>query len=204
MEESKQDSSKNRIVKRPESRQPLPANANLVFKGKLFDVYQWKQLLFDDSSATFEKLKRPDTAYVIPIQSNGNLLLVNQEQPGSKSVMGLLGGRIEEGESPAEGARRELMEEAGLKAENLELWDSFQFLPKIDWAIYIFLAKGCSNVSSQSLDGGERIKLVEVSFDELFELVGRDEFGDLEVALRILRLACNPDAKEASRLTFLP
>ena len=203
MAKPKQASSENHeVIRRPESRQPLPESANLVFKGELFDVYQWQQVLFDGRSATFEKLKRPDTAYVIPILDNGKLLLVKQEQPGAKPVIGLIGGRVEKRELPIEGARRELMEETGIRAESLMLWDSFQFLPKIDWAIYIFLARGCSRVSNQSLDGGERIQMVETSFDGLVELVGREEFGDLEVALHFLRLSCEPKKMEAARSYF--
>lgn len=176
-------------INRPTSRQPIPPDARRVFKGKLFDVYQWEQRLFDGSTATFEKLRRPDTAYVIPISADGKLTLAEQVQPGATPVIGLLGGRIEDGESPEDGARRELLEEAGLSPREIILWDSYQFLPKIDWAIYTFIARDCDRVRPPSLDAGENIRLVELSFDEFLRVVADERFGDLEVALRILRLA---------------
>ena len=36
----------------------IPHNAKKVFNGILFDVYQWKQKMFDNSIKTFEMLKR--------------------------------------------------------------------------------------------------------------------------------------------------
>src|SRR6266566_6607661 len=163
-------------IPRPASRQPIPPNARRVFRGTLFDVYQWEQQLFDGSTAVFEKLKRPDTAYVIPVTPGRKLLLAEQVQPGATPVVGLLGGRLEDGETPEDGARRELLEEAGLEPGRLLLWDSYQFLPKIDWAIFTFVAYDCQAVKGQSLDAGEKIKLIQVSFDELLDLVRQERF----------------------------
>lgn len=137
----------------------------------------------------FEKVRRPDTAYVIPITANRKLLLVQQVQPGSAPSVGLIGGRIELGETPEEGANRELLEEVGLKTKNLILWDSYQFLPKVDWAIYVFFAHDCESVGHLRPDAGECINQIEVSFDEFLELVRDSSFGDVEVALQVLRMS---------------
>jgi len=54
-------------IDRPTSKQPLPENAKLVFKGVVFDTYQWEIDGYDGSKKTFKKLKRPDTAMIIPV-----------------------------------------------------------------------------------------------------------------------------------------
>jgi 8-oxo-dGTP pyrophosphatase MutT (NUDIX family) len=186
---------------RPASRQPIPESARLVFHGQLFDVYQWDQPQFDGSNRVFEKLKRPDTAYVIPVTDDCRLILAEQRQPGGTPYVGLVGGRIEPSETPEQGAARELLEETGLMADHMILWDSYQFLPKIDWAIFTYIAKGCRHIREQALDSGENITLISVTFDEFLDLVRKDSFGDVEVALRILRLSSDParlkEAKEA-------
>ena len=189
-------------ISRPVSRQPIPPEARKVFQGALFAVYQWEQELYDGSTAVFEKIQRPDTAYVIPVTDDGLLALAEQVQPGGTRSIGLLGGRIKDGESPEEGARRELLEEAGVVAARLELWDSYQFLPKLEWAIYTFVARGLRSVGGPSLDAGERINVIYASFDEFVALVARDEFGDLEVALRVLRLSHDPQRLEEIRRLF--
>jgi ADP-ribose pyrophosphatase len=177
---------------RPPSRQPLPEDAKRVFKGALFDVYQWQQQLFNGTLATFEKLKRPDTAYVIPVTADGRIVLSEQKQPGSASYVGLIGGRIEEGEPPELAAKRELREEAGFIAQDLVLWETFQFLPKLEWAIFIYIATSWSRTTT-NLDAGERVNLLEVSVDQLVDLAAQERFGDVEVALKILRTAASPE-----------
>ncbi|MEI7603954.1 MAG: hypothetical protein WCJ19_02970 [bacterium] len=59
---------------RPPISQPIPEDAVKVFSGVIFDVYQWQQLQFDGTYATFEKIKRNDVALVIPIMDRWNYL----------------------------------------------------------------------------------------------------------------------------------
>ena len=61
----------------------LPAQAQRVFKGVIFDVYQWQQEMFDGTTETFEMLKRPDTVEVIAIKDD-KLVVVHEQQPGTK------------------------------------------------------------------------------------------------------------------------
>ncbi len=79
----------------PENAILLPDNAKKVFTGHIFDVYQWPQEMFDGSTKTFELLKRPDTVQIIAID-NGELVLVNDEQPGRTPRIHFPGGRVDE------------------------------------------------------------------------------------------------------------
>ncbi len=148
-------------IKRPESKQPLPENATRVFKGVMFDTYQWEQELFDGTKATFEKLKRPDTVVVFPILPDGKILLTQQEQPGKQPFIGATGGRVDEGEDTVAAAKRELLEESGYEAEEFILWDAQHPTSKIDWVVYTFIAKGLKKVADVfgvSLIGGDSVK----------------------------------------------
>lgn len=189
-------------IKRPASKQPIPDSAQRVFKGKLFDVYQWDQELFDGKKIVFEKLKRPDTVNVIPITTSGEIILGEQEQPGTVPFIGCLGGRLDEGEEPLEAAKRELLEETGMEAEQWILWDSTQLTDKIDWAIYAFIAKGCRKIKEQNADAGEKIKLKFVTFDEFLKITAQDNFRDAEIALRVFRSISNPIKFEEMKKLF--
>lgn len=57
---------------------------------------------------------------VLPTDDRGRLLLVRQADPGG---WGTIGGTIEVDESPAEAARREAKEEAGIDVELLRIVD---------------------------------------------------------------------------------
>jgi hypothetical protein len=54
----------------PKNAKVIPKQAQRVFKGQIFDVYQWPQKLFDGSTQTFEMLKRPDTLTVLAIKND--------------------------------------------------------------------------------------------------------------------------------------
>jgi len=179
-------------IKRPISKSITPKNAKRVFKGEIFDVYQWQQKMYDNSFATFEKLKRSDTVQVIPVTEDGKIILLRQSQPGfRKPCWSVAGGRIDGRETPLKAAHRELLEETGYKAKRMELWYSVQPNAKIDYAIYGFIAKGCKKVSAQNLDPGEKISLEPVSLEEFLRITFEEGFYDPEIALRILKESGN-------------
>src|SRR5262249_7028087 len=103
-------------IERPQPKQPLPPDAKCVFKGILFDVYQWEQKMFDGTTATFEKLKRHDTVLVIPVTTGKKIIMLEQEQPARPPFISFPGGRLEESENPLQAVHRELMEETGYAA----------------------------------------------------------------------------------------
>jgi len=71
----------------------LPKNARRVFKGEIFEVWQWPQKMYDGSTETFEMLKRPDTAVVIPVVGD-KILILTQAQPNRpKAFYSIAGGR---------------------------------------------------------------------------------------------------------------
>ncbi len=72
---------------------PIPLNATIVFKGKIFEVWQWEQALFDGTTATFERLKRPNTAQVIAVVGE-KILVVDQQQPDTKEFISLPGADV--------------------------------------------------------------------------------------------------------------
>jgi ADP-ribose pyrophosphatase len=179
-------------IKRPLSKQPLPSNAKCVFKGVIYDVYQWEQKLYDGSTSTFEKLVRVDTVNVIPITESGKIIITQQMQPGKKPFIGFAGGRVDRGEDPLSAAKRELLEETGLKAQKYILWDAVQPVSTIDWAVYTFIAKGCRKVAEPNPEAGEMIKLVEISFENLTALVKKKSFRDKELVRKILAVKNSP------------
>ncbi len=165
----------------------IPKEAKLVFKGQIFDVYQWKQKMFDGSYETFECLKRPDTANVIAVQ-NDKILVCEQEQPRTQPFYSLFGGRFDEGEEPIEAAKRELLEESGLESNDWELLSVYEPVLKIDWKFYIFIARNCKNASKLNLDSGEKIKVKTVDFDEFLKIVDSEKFRNKDFANELFRM----------------
>lgn len=150
--------------------------------------------MFDGTKATFEKLKRPDTAVVIPATSDGKMILALQEQPGKAPFLGCVGGRLEPNEDPIAGARRELLEETGYDSEDIVLWNASQPVSKLDWAVYTFIARDCRKVSDQKLDPGEKIELKFFGFDEFLDIASTENpLLEKELVIEVLRAKMDPE-----------
>jgi 8-oxo-dGTP pyrophosphatase MutT (NUDIX family) len=149
----------------------IPDQAERVFEGKIFDVYQWPQPMFDGSEATFEMLKRPDTVVAIAVVDN-KILVIDDEQPHIKSRRSFPGGRVDETDASVEtAAEREVLEETGYSFRNWRLVRVWQPHAKIEWFIYLLLAWGVADKQPPSLDAGEKITVHQLSFDEVKHLV---------------------------------
>ncbi len=170
----------------------IPSQAKLVFKGQIFDVYQWEQEMFDGTKEIFEKLKRQDTAMVIAITQDKQIIVQEEEQPGSGAFVSLPGGRIEDDEDPLVGARRELLEETGYESQDVELYGSDAPFGKIDWVVYHFIAKNCVYKSAPTLDAGEKIKLRFVDFEEFVKIVDSESFRDVGIKNTLNKLRLTP------------
>jgi len=152
-------------ITRPPSKQPLPPHARLVFLGVLADVYHWEQELYDGTKMTFEKIIRADSVQVIPVTSEGKIIIMDQEQPGLGKFTSLVGGKSERGEDPFLAAKRELLEETGMEGERWELLASFNPFATPEWMWFYFVVKDLKKITEPHPDGGERITLREVTFD---------------------------------------
>ncbi len=191
-------------IPKPKSKQPIPENAKCVFHGEIFDVYQWEQKMYDGSTATFEKLKRPDTVVIFPILPDGKILLVEQEQPGKDPFIGTPGGRVDLGEDILEAAKRELLEETGYEAKKFILWDAQQPVSKIEWSVYTFVAKGLKKVADMNLDAGEKIELKPVTFNEFMEISVKRNFSEREIVLKIMEARLISEKRKELQKLFSP
>lgn len=154
----------------PKEAKLIPAQASCAFRGKIWDVYQWPQKLYDGSTTTFEMLRRPDTVKIIGVKDD-KVIVTKQEQPGDAWFYDYPGGRVDkEDADELEAAQREMREETGMEFTNWKLVKVEQPFSKIDWLIYTFVANDYVGKSAQQLDGGEKIAVAEMTIDEIKNL----------------------------------
>lgn len=115
-----------------------------------------------------------DAAIIIPVLKTGEILLQRAYKHGcGKVVIEFCAGIIEKGEEPVEGAKRELLEETGHKAENMEFLGEFFCNPTGSKSKYfVFLAKDCEKVAETKFDDAEQIENFAVqNIDEVEEIL---------------------------------
>lgn len=175
----------------PEDAKSIPNDAKMVFRGEIFDVYQWPQKMFDGSLATFEMLRRPDTVKIIAIRETPDgpkVVFTKQRQPRKDWFYDYPGGRVDDDDADElAAAKRELLEETGYSFRNWKLIRARQPFSKIDWLVYTFLATDFESKADQRLDSGEQIEVMEVDVAEAVKLLSDPaskvwdaDFDDLE------------------------
>ena len=165
----------------------FPKKAKRVFKGVIFDVYQWRQKMFDNTYEIFEGLERADTVEVIGVTKDKKIIIQQQKQPGTSWFMSLPGGRMEKGESPVDAAKREFLEETGYKVSKIKLFKKIDPLPKWDWSIYIYIARDVEKVSESTPDSGEKLKTSIITFNQFLKLSDNPNCKSGEIVNYLLR-----------------
>lgn len=176
----------------------IPRKAKKLFQGKRYSVWQWKQKLYDGSTAIFEALKRTDTAQVVGVLPNDKIILVDDVQPHRDAVITPAGGAVEEGEKPAEAGKREFFEETGYEAGTLVPWYSYRPSATIDSTVHVYIGRDIKQTGKQNLEPGEKIKILNYTFNEFLALGNNPNVQDL--VLRIILLEAKLDDKKKAEL----
>ena len=88
-------------------------------------VTPWFQILaktMKEGEAPYYSLRLPDYSAIVAITEDGQILAVRQYRPAvERYTIELPSGIVDPGESPGEAARRELLEETGYQADDVEV-----------------------------------------------------------------------------------
>ena len=115
-----------------------------VFSGKLLKVYVGKVRLPNGYLATFEMIKHPGAALIIPFLTKNKIIMLRQLRPVIGSyIYELPAGTLDKNESPHSCAKREIIEETGYSAKSLKLLGSIYPVPGYSTErIFIYKATG--------------------------------------------------------------
>ena len=107
-------------------------------------IYQWDQVVYDGSVRRFELIRFIDGAFVLPILSDGRILLTRQEQPGRSEFISLPGGSFDSpDEDPRKCSLRELREETGYVTDTLIEWMTYYGTNNVHTEVHYYIARDC-------------------------------------------------------------
>lgn len=164
-----------------------------VYQGTLVSVKVDTVELPNGNQITREIVTHPFSVCIVPVDSDGNVLLVRQYRKAVESfLLEAPAGKMEAGEDPETTALRELREEVGHKAGTLESLGSFFVAP--GWCtqtIQAYLARELVPARLEA-DDDEFIEVVRRPLSEIPGLISDGSIRDaksvasLLLAMRVL------------------
>jgi nudix-type nucleoside diphosphatase (YffH/AdpP family) len=101
-----------------------------IFKGKVFDLVRARFRTPNNRVHTFDLVKHHGAVTILPVDQQGNIWFVRQFRVGAgETLLELPAGVLEEGEAPERTAAREIREEIGMAARNIEKLGEFYMVP---------------------------------------------------------------------------
>lgn len=175
---------------------PVPAirSSKVVFSGRVFEIEQLEMTMPNGVETTREILKHPGAVCMVPVTAEGNILMVTQYRAAvGTRLLELPAGTLEVGEAPLECAGRELQEEVGHEAANIEPLGGFYVAPGYTSEyIHLFV---CKDLSPAVLPGDEDedIEIRNVSIEQALAHIENGVIHDAKSVIGILRYARSVD-----------
>ena len=116
---------------------------------------------------------------IIPLDENNNTWIVGQYRyPQNSYEWEVVEGGCPVGTSPLETAKRELIEEVGLKAESFEMILEMQLSNSTtDELSYTYIARGLTYVGEEP-EEDEKLSIRKLPFEEVYQMVMSGEIRD--------------------------
>jgi ADP-ribose pyrophosphatase len=157
-----------------------------IYEGRIVSLREDEVTLVDGHSVRREVVEHADVAVMVPIDADGNVVLVRQFRlPAREVLLELPAGGVDEGESIEDAAQRELREETGFRAGRLERLAGFYASPGYCTEfMHVFLATDLIDDPAEH-DADEVITLQRLP---LVEAVGLIETGGVKDGKSIVGL----------------
>jgi ADP-ribose pyrophosphatase len=138
----------------------------------------------------FEMIHHPGAAAVVPLLASGEVLMVRQYRYATGGwLLEVPAGKLDPGESPETCARREVEEEVGHRAGDLQplgwIWTTPGFT---DEKIWLYLATGLEE-TAQGLQDDEVLSVERMPLEKAVAMAASGEIVDSKSTAGLLRAA---------------
>ncbi len=161
-----------------------PVRTAAVFHTEWFDLLA---KTMDEGDEPYYSLRLPDYAAVVAFTADGRVLTVRQYRPAvERWTLELPSGIVDPGETPVQAARRELLEETGYEAAEVEtLGPMLPDTGRLGNAIWSCVASGLRRMEGREPEAG--IEVVTLTVPQLLRATADGEFDHaLHVAVILI------------------
>src|SRR5260370_40983423 len=133
-----------KIAYAPRAKKAKVLNSTTIYEGPVFGIRRDEVIEPSGVRAIREVITHPGSVVVLPVLTDGRILLVEQYRHATRQYLWeLVAGRMDPGETPKVAAARELMEETGYRAKRFRVFlDVFPTPGFLEERMFILLAEG--------------------------------------------------------------
>jgi ADP-ribose pyrophosphatase len=167
-------------------------NSKLVYHGRIMDVYKDDVELSDGTKSVREVVKKPNAVAIVAIKEDKILMVKQFRYAVGEAMLEIPAGKIDEGETPLECAKRELEEETGYTAQTWQpLGFAYVSAGFTNEKIHLFLASDLEYKQAKP-DEGEILECYEYLLKDVFDMINSGEINDAKTLCALLRLQERP------------
>ena len=154
-------------------------SSETIAAGGMLTVKRDQVRLPNGNSSQREYVVHPGAVVVVPILTNGNLMLERQfRYPLHQVFIELPAGKIDVGEDILITGQRELLEETGFTAtEWIKLGHQHPCIGYSNEVIHMYLARGLAAGNYQR-DDDEHLEVFELPFEKCLQMISNGEITD--------------------------
>lgn len=159
-----------------------------IFRGLVIDIEQMDAEIGLKGHHTFQIIRHPGGAGVLPVHADGSVSLIRQLRPAvEKVLLEIPAGRLGDGEPPIECARRELLEETGLRTELMIPLGLIHSSPGVfDEIIHLYAALDLSEGQAEP-EADEDIEVARLKYFDALEMVADGRINDAKTIAALFR-----------------
>lgn len=161
-----------------------------VFEGRVFDVEVKKILTPEGKPAVREIVKHPGGACILPVDDQGNCYLVRQfRSPFEKVMLEAPAGKLEKDEDPLSCVSREITEETGFIARNIESAGAIAATPGYCSEVISLFIGTCLEYKGGEPDPNEYLATVKMPLNKALEMAENNEIQDAKTLVLLYKAA---------------
>lgn len=167
-------------------KKPEIVSTGEIYQGKIFDV-SIAEIRDGEIEYKREIVTHQGSVVIVPVFADKTVALVRQyRHAAGEYLLEIPAGTLEKYESAEIGAARELEEEIGVRAKNIEKLTEFYVSPGfLTEKMFVYLATDLRE-TQQKLEADELLTIERYSFPDLFEKIRNNEIQDAKTMVSVI------------------